>query len=113
MAMFNVLWASTNPYPLTSKEIEVENLRSNFHVHPKTCHFPNLSNILWYWEEGRLVFPLYVASCQAVANICYLFGPFQHVITTNFHIPLSGLGFQAAWACTLAILMKTMCLEIW
>lgn len=78
-------------------------------------HIPFLICEIYYGirEEGRLAFHLYVFSCQAIADICYLFGPFQHVATIDFYIPLSGLGFQAALAWELAVPMKIMHLEIW
>lgn len=58
------------------------------------------------------MFHLCIVPCRAIAGICYLFGPFHHVATSDFHIPHSGLGFQAAGACKLATLTKTKCLEI-
>lgn len=49
MAMFKILWALTNLNPLTCNQMKAEKLSFHFYTHPKTCNFPNLTNILWYW----------------------------------------------------------------
>lgn len=56
MAMFKVLWASANLYPLISKQTKVKNLSLNFYIHLKTCDFPNVSNtsILWCWGGQKV-----------------------------------------------------------
>lgn len=112
MATFKVLWASANLYPLISKQTKVYHRTFIYilkHVIFLICQIQVYYGV---GEDGRLVFHLCVASCSAITDICYLFHPFQHVATADFHIPLPGLGFQAAQACQLVILTKTTRLEI-
>lgn len=45
---------------------------------------------------------------QVIADICYISGYFHHIAPTDFQVQLSSLGFQAAQAGKLAILMRNL-----
>lgn len=82
MAMFKVLWASTNLNPLTSHQMKAEKLSFHFYTHPKTCNFPNLT-IYCGSEEGRLVFNLCIVSQEENKNkLLLIFATFLVIFIT-------------------------------